>query len=192
MSKAVKGVAAVSVAPTLVVRTGARSGLCFPRACAACIQCAQTTSAACGARSKCRRSRNPARRSRPRQSGRRLRIMSRRSSAREPALCPASGLVYGGCSAGLTAVPALVCRHLRDLLRDSARSDLLFHEHNKVLADFSRQRITSQTLDVRAEWLRCACRVLANSLCLRGVPSGDTDTRHPCCSCCTSSRSAQS
>lgn len=40
-------------------------------------------------------------------------------------------------------------RHLRDLLRDSARSEALFHEHNKVLADFSRQRITSRTLDVR-------------------------------------------
>ena len=43
----------------------------------------------------------------------------------------------------------LLCRHLRDLLRDSARSEALFHEHNKVLADFSRQRITSKTLDVR-------------------------------------------
>ncbi|KAK9822696.1 hypothetical protein WJX81_002499 [Elliptochloris bilobata] len=38
--------------------------------------------------------------------------------------------------------------HLRDLLRDSGRSEALFHEHNKVLADFSRQRITSKTLEL--------------------------------------------
>lgn len=37
-------------------------------------------------------------------------------------------------------------RHLRDLLRDTARSDLLFKEHNGILADFSRQRFTKDTL----------------------------------------------
>ena len=40
-------------------------------------------------------------------------------------------------------------RHLRDLLRDGHRSDTLFHEFNKIIADFSRQRVTSKTLEVR-------------------------------------------
>ena len=38
------------------------------------------------------------------------------------------------------------CRHLRDLLRDTARSDYLFKEHNQILADFSRQRMTKDTV----------------------------------------------
>lgn len=42
----------------------------------------------------------------------------------------------------------LVHRHLRDLLRDGHRSDTLFHEFNKIIADFSRQRVTSRTLEV--------------------------------------------
>ncbi len=42
---------------------------------------------------------------------------------------------------------------MRDLLRDSARSDMLFHEHNKVLADFSRQRVTDKTLEASAPTL---------------------------------------
>ena len=32
-------------------------------------------------------------------------------------------------------------------MRDTARSDLLFKEHNSVLADLSRQRMTKDTLD---------------------------------------------
>jgi glucose-6-phosphate isomerase len=36
--------------------------------------------------------------------------------------------------------------HLRDLLRDTARSDYLFKEHNQILADFSRQRMTKETV----------------------------------------------
>ena len=39
-------------------------------------------------------------------------------------------------------------RHLRDLLRDAARSELLFHEHNKIISDFSRQRVTQKTIEV--------------------------------------------
>jgi len=38
-------------------------------------------------------------------------------------------------------------RHLRDLLRDTARSDYLFKEHNQILADFSRQRMTKETVE---------------------------------------------
>jgi len=38
------------------------------------------------------------------------------------------------------------CRHLKDLLRDTARSDYLFKEHNQILADFSRQRMTKETV----------------------------------------------
>ena len=41
-----------------------------------------------------------------------------------------------------------MCRHLRDLLRDADRDELLFHEHNKIIADFSRQRVTKKTLEV--------------------------------------------
>ena len=37
-------------------------------------------------------------------------------------------------------------RHLKDLLRDTHRSDTLFKEHNGILADFSRQRMTEETL----------------------------------------------
>ena len=37
-------------------------------------------------------------------------------------------------------------RHLKDLLRDTARSDYLFKEHNQILADFSRQRMTKDTV----------------------------------------------
>jgi hypothetical protein len=40
-----------------------------------------------------------------------------------------------------------MCRHLRDLLRDTARSDYLFKEHNQILADFSRQRMTKETVE---------------------------------------------
>ncbi|BDA44166.1 Glucose-6-phosphate isomerase, cytosolic 1 [Coccomyxa sp. Obi] len=38
--------------------------------------------------------------------------------------------------------------HLKDLLRDGDRSDLLFHEFNKIIADFSRQRVTKKTLEL--------------------------------------------
>ncbi|CAK0773032.1 hypothetical protein CVIRNUC_004023 [Coccomyxa viridis] len=38
--------------------------------------------------------------------------------------------------------------HLRDLLRDAARSELLFHEHNKIISDFSRQRVTQKTIEL--------------------------------------------
>ena len=41
-------------------------------------------------------------------------------------------------------------RHLRDLLGDHERSDMLYHEHpsehGTLIADFSRQRITKETL----------------------------------------------
>lgn len=39
-----------------------------------------------------------------------------------------------------------VDRHLKDLLRDTARSDYLFKEHNQIFADFSRQRMTKETV----------------------------------------------
>ena len=39
-----------------------------------------------------------------------------------------------------------IFRHLKDLLRDTHRSDTLFKEHNGILADFSRQRMTEDTL----------------------------------------------
>lgn len=46
--------------------------------------------------------------------------------------------------------PMLCRRHLRDLLQDSERSDLLYHEHvsehGTCIADFSRQRVTKETL----------------------------------------------
>ena len=35
---------------------------------------------------------------------------------------------------------------MKDLLRDTHRSDTLFKEHNGILADFSRQRMTEDTL----------------------------------------------
>jgi glucose-6-phosphate isomerase len=42
--------------------------------------------------------------------------------------------------------------HLRDLLQDQERSDLLYHEHvsehGTCIADFSRQRVTKETLDL--------------------------------------------
>jgi len=42
------------------------------------------------------------------------------------------------------------CRHLRDLLQDQERSDLLYQEHKSehgtIIADFSRQRVTSETV----------------------------------------------
>lgn len=42
------------------------------------------------------------------------------------------------------------CRHLRDLLDDPKRSDLLYQEHKSehgtLIADFSRQRVTEDTL----------------------------------------------
>ncbi len=46
-------------------------------------------------------------------------------------------------------VQAPARRHLRDLLRDAERSDMLYEEHNKIIADFSRQRVTKKTLEVR-------------------------------------------
>lgn len=43
-------------------------------------------------------------------------------------------------------------RHLRELLQDPERSDLLYHEHvsehGTLIADFSRQRVTQETLDL--------------------------------------------
>ncbi len=42
----------------------------------------------------------------------------------------------------------LLCRHLRVLLRDAKRSEFLFHEHNKIISDFSRQRVTEKTIEV--------------------------------------------
>jgi hypothetical protein len=57
----------------------------------------------------------------------------------------------------------VAARHLKDLLRDSERSDALFFEHNGILADFSRQRVTvDKTLPVRicqAFWF-VSCLVL--------------------------------
>lgn len=44
-------------------------------------------------------------------------------------------------------VTEIEATHLRDLLRDTTRSDQLFKEHNGILADFSRQRMTKATLD---------------------------------------------
>ena len=47
------------------------------------------------------------------------------------------------------SIEALVsCRPLRDLLADHARCDELFHEHDSIFCDFSRQRVTSKTLQV--------------------------------------------
>ena len=47
------------------------------------------------------------------------------------------------------SIEALVsCRHLRDLLADNNRCDQLFHEHDSIFCDFSRQRVTSKTLEV--------------------------------------------
>lgn len=34
------------------------------------------------------------------------------------------------------------------LLRDAKRSEFLFHEHNKIISDFSRQRVTEKTIEV--------------------------------------------
>ncbi|CAL5218666.1 g372 [Coccomyxa viridis] len=38
--------------------------------------------------------------------------------------------------------------HLRVLLRDAKRSEFLFHEHNKIISDFSRQRVTEKTIEL--------------------------------------------
>lgn len=58
------------------------------------------------------------------------------------------------CSCMLSKLPLgapyCVRRHLRDLLHDQKRSDLLYHEHKSehgtLIADFSRQRVTEDTL----------------------------------------------
>ena len=53
------------------------------------------------------------------------------------------------------SLEALVsCRHLRDLLADNARCDQLFHEHDSIFCDFSRQRVTSKTLEVSTDSVR--------------------------------------
>ena len=52
----------------------------------------------------------------------------------------------GSCPEAEGIAPAR--RHLRDLLRDAERSDMLYEEHNKIIADFSRQRVTKKTLEV--------------------------------------------
>lgn len=46
-------------------------------------------------------------------------------------------------------------RHLKDLLRDAERSDGLFFEAEGIIADFSRQRITTdKTLPVMPKAFR--------------------------------------
>ena len=53
------------------------------------------------------------------------------------------------CGGAEILTSASLCdRHLRALLRDAARSDFLFHEHNKIISDFSRQRVTQKTIEV--------------------------------------------
>ena len=44
------------------------------------------------------------------------------------------------------------------LLRDAKRSEFLFHEHNKIISDFSRQRVTEKTIEV---WQMFAAWVVA-------------------------------
>ena len=58
------------------------------------------------------------------------------------------------------------CRHLRELLGDAKRSEMLFYEHNGILADLSRQRITDETLSVSSSawaWSRLAADAIALS-----------------------------
>lgn len=43
------------------------------------------------------------------------------------------------------------CRHLRDLLADVSRCDGLFFEHNGIVCDFSRQRVTTKTVQVSSK-----------------------------------------
>ena len=53
-----------------------------------------------------------------------------------------------GLDLGLWPYLAAFCRHLRELLGDAKRSEMLFYEHNGILADLSRQRVTDETLEV--------------------------------------------
>ena len=39
--------------------------------------------------------------------------------------------------------------HLRDLLRDDARTESMIREHNGIYIDFSRQNATQDTIKVR-------------------------------------------
>ena len=63
--------------------------------------------------------------------------------------------VYARCvspAVGLqepSVITHAICRHLRELLGDPQRSEHLFHEHNGILCDLSRQRVTDKTLEVR-------------------------------------------
>lgn len=48
------------------------------------------------------------------------------------------------------ATPVIVCSHLRDLMADDARCMSLIKEAEGMYIDFSRQRITAKTIDVRS------------------------------------------
>ena len=49
----------------------------------------------------------------------------------------------------LDETATLMCRHLKELLKDEARTDALSMEHKGAYVDFSRQAVTSETVDVR-------------------------------------------
>lgn len=46
-------------------------------------------------------------------------------------------------------VPQIEQTHLKELLKDEGRTDMLCAESDGVYADFSRQRVTPETLKVR-------------------------------------------
>jgi hypothetical protein len=59
-------------------------------------------------------------------------------------------------------VPEIEQTHLKSLLKDEKRTDMLTVSNEGVYADFSRQRVTNETLRVRARatghgYLRCKC-----------------------------------
>jgi hypothetical protein len=54
-------------------------------------------------------------------------------------------------------VPEIEQTHLKHLLKDEKRTDMLTVESEGVYADFSRQRVTSDTLKVRRPGPRCGC-----------------------------------
>ena len=84
-----------------------------------------------------------------------------------PPLCPLSPNTY----------PTLSTSHLKDLLRDEARCDALFHEHDGVLLDMARQRMTPKTQGLLAALAeRAGLRAKIDAM-FRGDPINATEDR---------------
>lgn len=80
------------------------------------------------------------------------------ASIHSKAACAAMPAATRNCWPALPALMQCPRRHLRELLGDPKRSEQLFYEHNGILADLSRQRITDETLEVSLplKWRFCS------------------------------------